>query len=379
MRNQALKILSDLVSFPSFVGMENPKSEFLVSQYLEKLFLANFLNFKLKKIKFEGKYRANLLFQNSKHIRILFACHMDTVPPSSNKMFKIKRDGDRVLGLGTKDMKGGIVSTILALKQIKDIPGIGVLFYGDEETSFKGILSITKKSKVLFSDKISLIVSPESRFNLGIGARGLTVLKLSIQGKKAHSARPHMGIDAVKLFYVLANNVEEFINDRKSDLGKSSLNIAHIHGGILSADGKDITYLAGTVPDHLIADISIRNAQVKLTGQQILKLFISEGRNLKLKVQGKIVEDYPARYTPKIVVNKVFKAIKASGFDVEISDPGLGGFNDMTILGKKIDSPVVNFGPYGEGNHSKDEWVSLKSILDTSKVFEKLVIEFCNK
>ena len=65
-------------------------------------------------------------------------------------------------------MKGGIVSTILAI-QNTNTSGIGVLFYGDEETTFKGINNITANAKKLFRTAPKLIVSPESRFNLGVG------------------------------------------------------------------------------------------------------------------------------------------------------------------------------------------------------------------
>ena len=67
------------------------------------------------------------------------------------------------------------------------------------------------------------------------------------------------------------------------------------------------------------------------------------------------------------------ESAKQVGFEIELSDPGLSGYNDVAMISAKTGIPFFNFGPYGEGNHGADEWVSLQSIKDTKQVFKKFI------
>lgn len=371
--NKATLLLKKLVEIPSFVGSANPASEVIVTNFIKKYFHENFPEFKQMSIPFEGE-RANLIVKNANHVNILFACHMDTVPPSSKTAFRLTVKGDKAFGLGTKDMKGGIAATILALHNLKSIPqGVGILFYGDEENTFKGITKIVQNSKKLFPKKPTIIISPESRFNLGIGARGIIVAKFQVFGKRAHSARPQLGIDAIKLFVEAVSKVETQLNKKRSELGKTTLTISRLNAGLLQPDGS-IGHHVGTIPDYAEAIVSVRNAVQDLDGKKLTKILQGECGARGLRIKSEIMEDYPARIIPKVQVKYLSRIIAKAGFKPEIADPKLAGFNDVALLAKALNCSVVNFGPYGEGNHTRDEWVSIKSIERTAKVFEKLII-----
>jgi acetylornithine deacetylase/succinyl-diaminopimelate desuccinylase-like protein len=43
------------------------------------------------------------------------------------------------------------------------------------------------------------------------------------------------------------------------------------------------------------------------------------------------------------------------------------------MISSKTNIPFMGFGPYGEGNHGPNEWVSLQSIKDTKEVFKKFI------
>lgn len=375
MKKEATLLLKDLVSLPSFEGDGNPLFEKPVNDFLLNLFLKEFSLLKKTKVNFApGRY--NILFQNSSKVKILFACHTDTVSPSDSLALKLRVTGDRAYGLGTKDMKGGIVSLILAFKKLdlSKFPGVGVLFYGDEETGFLGIKKVVQESGQLFVNKPEIIVSPESRFNLGIGARGITTYEFEIFGVRAHSARSHLGKDAIRGFFILVSNVEKTLNRKKSPLGETTLNIANIRGGLVQPDGS-IGAHAGSVPDYCKACVSVRNA-TSFDGGEIFALFEKESKKMGLKLKASVLEDFPSRTTPKSKVKRLCSAISRASREVEVADPKLSGFNDMAILARALGTHAINFGPYGEGNHTKDEWVSIDSILKTSDVFVELIKEY---
>lgn len=372
-KKEVVKLLETLVSIPSFLGKDNPDSETNVSKFLVDYFKEKHPSFSLTSQPFEDK-RVNLLFQNSEEIKILFACHTDTVAPSSSQALSLKIKGDKAFGLGAKDMKGGIVSTLMALKRAKE-KGVGVLFYGDEETSFKGIKKVVQNSQKLFKGQPKIIVSPESRFDLGVGARGITSFEIKLYGKRAHSARPHLGVDAIRNLFGIVEKTQERLNKKKSALGKTTLNIAHIHGGLL--ENGSLGSHIGSVPDYCEAIVSIRNATTK-TGPEIVEMLQKEAQKLKSKAKIKILEDYPSRTTPNEVIKRVKKTIEKTGKRIQIGNAKQAGFNDMAILARELKTYAVNFGPYGEGNHTKNEWVSIRSIQDTTEAFVELIREYAN-
>ncbi len=368
--DQTLNLLRNLVAIPSYVGDANPDSENLIAQYLEQWIKQNIPSLKLTKLPFE-KDRSNLYYQGIGN-KILFACHMDTIPAQNKDQLNLKIDGDKIHGLGTKDMKGGIVSTLLALKTLEDLGkpiNASIIFYGDEEYTQKGMHQIVQDSHKI--PKPKLIISPESRFNIGFGCRGVCVIKLSIGGKTAHSARPNQGVDAVKLFYKIYENLSKNLSG-ETELGETSITISELKGGLLI--NGELSSQPNMVPDFASGILSLRIAQVGITAQDIIDMIkkivkSADGEVLSLE----LANNYPASLTDKKNVESLTNALKKNQMAVEFANPALAGFNDAILLAQKMDVSIVTFGPYGENNHSPKEWVSLKSVMDTTRVFISLL------
>jgi acetylornithine deacetylase len=67
--------------------------------------------------------------------RLLLNVHIDTVPANTGwtrDPFRAERDGPRIHGLGTADIKGAAAAILTALDQVRP-DGVGILFSGDEE------------------------------------------------------------------------------------------------------------------------------------------------------------------------------------------------------------------------------------------------------
>ena len=368
----ALALLNDLVKLPSYIGASNPDAENLVGEYLKNWIKRNLSGYELVGIAY-GKKRRNLLYKTAVS-KILFACHMDTVPTEKREL-KLKIEGDNVYGLGTKDMKGGIVSMLLALKEIQNI-GIknsaSILFYGDEEYAQAGMRKLVTESENI--PKPTLIISPESRFNIGYGARGVCVVKFSILGKTAHSARPHLGIDAIQLFYKVYSVLCKKLS-KKTLLGKSVVTLTELTGGLM-INGK-LSSQANMIPNYAAGVISIRLAQMDILSENIEKIIRGTVTDSGSKIENfEILNDYPAFIGSKKILKPITSALRKNGLEVNLADPNLAGYNDAALLANKLNVPIINFGPYGENNHSPDEWVSIQSILDTAKVYVSLIKDF---
>ncbi len=367
-KENAKQLLLDLVKIPSYLGPSNLDAETGIANYLDNWITKNLPDLDLVKIPFDKK-RQNLFYKSSIN-KILFACHMDTIPLQSGTI-KPKVIGDRVYGLGTKDMKGGIVAMLSALKEIgkqsKKQPA-SIIFYGDEEYSQQGMKALVKHSDLFLKPK--LIISPESRFNIGYGSRGVCVVKLTISGKAAHSARPHLGVDAIQLFYKVYQNLCQNLS-KKTVLGKSVVTITELAGGLI-VNGQ-LASQPNMIPDHASGTISIRLAQHEKSEKLVEIINETVAKDGGKVEEIKILNDYPAYLGTKKDLESIIKAINENQLTVNFADPALAGYNDAGLLANKLGIPVITFGPYGEGNHSSDEWVSIQSIVDTAKVFYSLL------
>ncbi len=362
---EAREILRKLVEIPSH-GKEVVGRENKVVDWVRDWLQDNCPQYEITQ--FDELSVPHLLCSASETPQVLLVCHADTMPPSRPEHTTMTIDGDKVSGLGTKDMKGGLVASLLALKYAQNPQNIALLIYGDEEYTQKGIkefAQLANGGKWKFAPEV--IISPESRFNLVHSARGIVVMNVVAHGQRAHSSRPHQGIDAVKLFYQAFAQFEQEIGI-ETKLGKTTTTIAHIQGGI--ADGEQIIAQAGMVPDIVRAQIAIRNSDLTRRGDDFAQILRNFADDLGLKLEIKIVIDHATRQTSAEVVAQLSQtAIQVLGKEIELGDPALAGYNDAAILGEALHAPVVNFGPYGEGNHMAHEWVSLDSITKTTEVF----------
>lgn len=137
-----IDILKDLVSFNTIKDKENQKFLNYVEQVLSKL------GFKtLKKEKY-------LIMSIGKNPKLAFLGHSDTVDfinGWSTNPFELTQKDNKLYGLGSCDMKGGIASFLQALSEI-DLQslsnGIKVYITYDEEIGFGGIKEIVETNEV---------------------------------------------------------------------------------------------------------------------------------------------------------------------------------------------------------------------------------------
>ncbi len=366
--------LNALVSIPSY-GAGDLKKENRICEYLSVYIKNNLSDLTIRYNETKDGIRT-LVALGSDNPEILLACHMDTVPPSNSSQLSLSVQGDKAFGLGTKDMKGGIVASLLALEGLQDLKKAGLVFYSDEEYEQKGMLCAVEFLKDELKIKPKLIISPESRFNIGYGARGIIVLTMKVTGKKAHSARPHLGIDAIDATYKILQKLKDEFSEYESQLGYTTFTLSFISGGSLMNDST-VEDLPGSIPDVCLSTISVRNANKKLNSKNLSSYIIKIAKELNVEVELKVQTDHPVRETDILLVNKLRAIAKQkAGFDLELGDPKLAGYNDAAILAQAMDVPVINFGPYGEDNHTQNEWVSLNSIKDTANVLRLWIENF---
>ena len=134
-----LQLTKKLISIPSYVGEKNNEKKIgdFIYKYLKQVpFLI-----KVEKQKVEGA-RFNVIATDGSKPKLLLIAHMDTVEPrgwQKHNPFRGTIKGNRLYGLGSMDMKGGMAAILSALKSFKKTKDLMLLFYCDEEYDFKGM------------------------------------------------------------------------------------------------------------------------------------------------------------------------------------------------------------------------------------------------
>ena len=230
-------ILEKLVGFNTIKDKENKK----IIDFIE-----SFLSSQDFKTIVKDKYLIMESNFGNEEYGIGFIGHTDTVEFIGEwkyDPFKLTKEDNKLYGLGTCDMKGGIASILSAIEKLdktKIKNKIKVYFTYDEEIGFGGI-----KDVIDFENNNgknipkTLIIGEPTNNEILLGSKGLIEYKVTFSGIKVHSSTPEKGksaiLDAVKFiselkeFYETEIRIEE---DFSFSIPYSTFNVGIINGGI---------------------------------------------------------------------------------------------------------------------------------------------------
>jgi succinyl-diaminopimelate desuccinylase len=124
--------------------------------------------------------------------------HTDTVPVQGE--WRARVEGDRVVGLGTSDMKAGLAVMMELLDTgVRENSGnLVCVFYDAEEgpAAGNGLEEVLNSVPWLIDADLSIVLEPTD-LNMELGCNGVLNADIIFKGSTAHSARPWMGENAV--------------------------------------------------------------------------------------------------------------------------------------------------------------------------------------
>lgn len=141
--------------------------------------------------------------------RVVLAGHTDTVPAAGNETPRIA--GDRLFGVGSADMKGGLaVMVALARSLPMSAVDLTFVFYAREEIAAaeSGLAEIFALRPELLQGDLALIGEPTAG-ELEAGCQGTLRATVTLRGARAHTARPWMGRNAIHRLGEALRRIEE--------------------------------------------------------------------------------------------------------------------------------------------------------------------------
>ena len=198
--------------------------------------IINYIENYLKDLGFTTEYKSKcLVMSNRKDCNIGFLGHTDTVDYSSDwntNPFELTEIDNKLYGLGSCDMKGGIATILSVIPKIKfKDKGIKMIFTYDEELEFSGIKELLDK-KIVFPD--TMIIGEPTNNEIINSSKGLLDLKVIFKGLTAHASTPEEGINAIDKCITFINELNNYYTDLKKEIinnNSLTMNIGKINGG----------------------------------------------------------------------------------------------------------------------------------------------------
>jgi succinyl-diaminopimelate desuccinylase len=280
---------------------------------------------------------------------VIFHGHLDVVP-AHPEQFEPRIEGDKLIGRGSYDMKGGLAALMCALSDAVGQDKVRVIFtcVPDEESEDAERHSIEwlVKDRGLRGD--FAITGEPTDLHIGIQAKGVLALRAAVQGTAAHGSTPWLGDNAILKAHDVFRRIETLPFSRESSdlFDRPSINLARINGG--DAFNK--------VPDRCEMDVDIRYLPNQDPGAILGQIRAIE--DLEIVRCFTWPPAVVSRTNPYVLALRDSVQRLTAGESLSV---GRDGASDaITFLDAGI--PAVEFGPVGAGHHGPDEWVSIASL-----------------
>ncbi|WP_457569803.1 succinyl-diaminopimelate desuccinylase [Desulfurobacterium sp.] len=353
---ELLEILKKLINIPSIYGNERE-----IADFTENFIKENNPSLKIGRV--SNTIIAHTEIDNEKPT-IALVGHLDTVPGINELTGKII-DG-KLYGLGASDMKGG---DAVILKIIEDsgkenlkIPyNMVYIFYEKEEGPYleSGLIPLYEKYKHLLG-KINLAIILEPTDNtVQVGCLGVIHCGMIFKGKRAHSARPWQGENAIHKGWKLLKILSEKKPKKYEFHGLT-------YQEVMNATMVDFTGGRNIIPDSFTVNVNYRFSPSKTLDEAVKDLEklgeeagVDELEWRDLSPSGRVCLDNP-------ILQNFIKS-----YDLKV-EPKQAWTDVARFSQWGIDA--VNFGPGQPSQaHQKNEYIEIEKLQKNYEILKSFL------
>ncbi len=320
---------------------------------------------------------------------LLFSGHLDTVPAASgwtSDPWGPRVEGDRLYGLGSCDMKGGLSALLQAVEHVDpQTYRLKLAFLVDEENISQGAYALVQSGWL--HDVVGVLI-PEIGTSSGqqlgprrmtLGRQGRVDLDIQIRGRSAHAGQAEAGVSALLRGAVVALALEELPLAEHPQLGRSR---ATIRSFVSEAKGLSIPDVAELRIDrHLVPPETSESVRQEV--EDLIERLYQEGK-LAYDTDFPTTVRVPERLTPYLKPYVISPANPFVQLVEEIIREYLGSVTynyassvaDENYYGADLGLPVIVLGPAGGNHHAPEEWVCLSSLDELIAIYQEVLARF---
>jgi succinyl-diaminopimelate desuccinylase len=283
--------------------------------------------------------------------RVVIAGHLDTVPVADN--LPSRRDGDKLYGCGTSDMKAGIAVMLrLATSMSEPRHDVTWLFYDNEETdaAHNGLGRVSRTEPHWLKADLAVLMEPTSN-RVEAGCQGTLRVLVVVTGRRAHSARSWLGENAIHGAAEVLARLAAYEPRRVEIDGceyREGLNAVRIEGGVSG----------NVVPDRCTIAVNFRFAPDRTEEEALAHV-----QEVLAPFECVLTDSAPA--APPRLHEPAARDFLAA---VDAPPQAKLGWTDVARFAG-LGIPALNFGP-GDPNlaHTREEYVEVSLIADCERV-----------
>jgi succinyl-diaminopimelate desuccinylase len=316
-------------------------------------------------------------------------CHMDIVPPGDLSLwegdpYRVRIEGDRIIGRGVEDNQHGIVSSYFALKAIRESgvifnKPVGLAFVADEETGSKyGLDYMLKDHGELFKDD-DLIIVPDGGNEEGtmieVAEKSMLWIKFTVTGRQCHASTPDKGNNslygAARLIVALEGLKKEYhLADDLFSPPISTFESTKIEANVPNINtipGKDVFYVdCRILPCYQVEDI--------LASAKDIAGDLARELDLSIKIEQYYRQDAagstPAEAPVVKALSKAIREVKG----LEARPMGIGG-GTVAAFFRQAGLPAAVWITARDTAHQPNEYCFINDIIQDAKIFASVFLD----
>ncbi|UOM37241.1 acetylornithine deacetylase [Acuticoccus sp. I52.16.1] len=240
--SDSIGIIGDLVAFPTVSRDPNRSLLEYVTRHLDRHGVASEILWN------EDRTKGNLWATIGPRDvpGVILSGHSDVVPVDgqawSGDPFVMRREGDRLYGRGTADMKGFIGTVLAAVPDLaaRDLAApIHIAVSYDEEVGCTGVASLVERLAGLAVRPGLCIVGEPTQMAVKTGHKCAGMYTITVTGLSAHSARAPTAVNAIAYAARLIAFIEDLARDAAQtgptdpayEIPQATLSVNTIRGG----------------------------------------------------------------------------------------------------------------------------------------------------
>ena len=308
--------------------------------------------------------------------------HLDVVPVESpdaweHAPFGGEREGGRLYGRGSADMKAGLAIAMLTLAEFQDDLAAGdgtLVFHGaiGEETGEPGTRTLLEQG---YDGDYGVVLEPTD-FRVATSAKGLVCYEITVSGTPSHASRPDQGENAVLLAQPVVEAIEGYddrLRERTDDhVGSAYANVTWFAAGV----NGNLGVLPGTA--SLVLDRRVLpDETIEAVESEVDDLLASVAAEHGVDLAFEEVQRYEAASVPTDC--RLAETIQGHtrALHGRVEHPwGIEAATDVRNLVNDAGMEAVTWGPGDLAQaHTRDEYVDLDAVATGYEILQRTVGE----